>query len=225
MVIFERNKIDLTKETKLESIEVRIEYFRLLRENLLRNLTLLNKQTFLLLIIGLLYFLLINSKITELAFGSIKFKEYTIAIQLIPLIFAYLHYKIIGLWFETADIMRYFKIFAEQIFKENRNSKYLRIITPFSFIHIVMDYQLGKKKFGFISNILLIPIFLSIIVAPFYFEFYSIKKMICDYGYNDLFMKFLIVGTSVLSILTIFIMIQSSYYDEKENHKKTSTQQ
>ena len=191
----------------------RLEEFKILRENLIRNINSINKLTFLLIILAVVFHLLVDSKIKDLSFLGIKITEYHLVVKVTPLLFAFVYYKIIAIWINKSLITKRYNSLVSELFNHKEDTIDHSVLLPFEFLNLVMEHQLAHEKekkisLGCLSLPILIPILFGVILAPFAFIYYALDAIIRHYTFDNLVVIIIVSCSSALMILTLLLILQ-----------------
>ena len=154
--------------------------------------------------------LLLEAKVSEISIGPIKLQDASMAISLIPIIFAFAFYQYYTVFFDLAKQRNAYEILSSELFGIEPKSTLIRLIKHYSFTEFISTHHTEEKSkyLGCIVNIIWLPTILAIMVFPFFFEFYAIHKLYVIFGLNSFKEWLFFIAPILLGILTILILIQ-----------------
>lgn len=202
--------INLYFKKILKSSEKRSKYLDLLNQRIDENKKSLNRLLLIILFLIIAFPLILETKISEISVGPFKLQENTIALYIIPSIFAFCHYKTIQIYLIISKQSKYYTGLASVFFKHSQFSVASNIIKPYLFLestayhHLTEDSKLLKK----ILDFLWILILLGIILFPYWFVYYTLKSLFIKYGLNNIQDLLFFISPILLSCFTIILTVQ-----------------
>lgn len=197
-------------ESQLKTGKERREYLLLLISRMDETKRILNKTLFCLSIFALTFFLLSNSKIQGISFPPFdKIDGYTI-LMLLPSIFSLCYYYYIIVWINYVQQRKIYFHLTSIIFNIEINSHLNDHIMPFSFTDLLVKHNTSKSRnfLGYITNVLLIPIFIFFYLSPIIFVCYAIVENIKNnktYFWQDIIIFFV---PAIVFLCLILILIR-----------------
>jgi len=207
----------------LKTEEQRNKYLDLLNQRIDENKKSLNNLLMIMIFLIIAFPLILETKISEISVGPFKLQENSIALYIIPAIFAFCHYKIIQINFNLNQQNKYYKGLTSIIFNHTQFSTANYIITPNSFLESAEYYHFreNSKSLKKFLNIFWIPIRFGIFLFPYWFIYYTSKTLFNKYGLNNIqetiFFSFSILISLFALILTIQYFKREDITEEKED--------
>jgi len=146
--------------------------------------------------------------------GPAIISDISILLKIIPVLFAFLLLQIIVISSQKSELFKIVKLiflanYVQDInpkeFENDYNNIFTRILLPFSYSTELLKFSMEKT--GIINScfgaLIVLPL-LSLIILPFYFEFYMLKIVWTDY-YSDILGK-------ISFWLTIWIIAFTFHY-------------
>jgi hypothetical protein len=172
-----------------------------------------NKLGIMMLILILLFYLIDTTNAEILNIGPISMKDFSTIKIFIPLVFAFLILKYIIINSHKAELIRIVKKFSNRFFNyDNTNidvlftDDFTRILLPISIYEEFNKFSFKETStFGCLGGVILFPLIIGLLIAPFYFEYIWLKPMLQNYSNINYFEKASI-------ICTIWILLVSLYY-------------
>jgi hypothetical protein len=208
-------------EEKLISVELKEKYLNLLIVRIDENRKLIAKLFTIMLLTVFAFPLIIETKISEILVGPFKLNDNSIAISIIPSIFAYCYYKYISVWIDLVEQKNVFKELTAIIFNVESKSFLNERIRPYSFIDSIINYHLedNSKKVGCINSLLWLPIMILFLIFPFLFEYYAVKILYLKYGLDTILEWFFFIIPVLSGLFTIIMLFQVGKKDIKRNNE------
>ena len=158
----------------------------------------IDKTSLYIIIITFLYFIASGTTISSIQVGPASISDISILLKIIPVLFAFLLLQIIVISSQKAELFKIVKLiflanYVQDInpkeFENENNNIFTRILLPFSYSTELLKFSIEKP--GIINSclgaLLVLPL-LSIIILPFYFEYYMLKTIWTNY-YSDILGK------------------------------------
>jgi hypothetical protein len=194
----------LNHDQEIENEAYLLNYHNLVTENIRNNIRLINRNSFLLIISVVLYFLIYtNAKaISSISILFVKIEDNNLLLNLIPIFFSFIYLKNITLWNNNLNLNDIFRNNSKKIYNLGLLSDTINIISPFSLIQHISNYQYNNKK---VPKILKLPItiaFLIILFFPIIFNLIAIW-LIAKNNYPNFIAYFSAITVSIITIATI----------------------
>lgn len=210
---------------QLNSNESQEKYLNFLNLRIQENRKAINALSTIMMLTVFAFPLIVETKISEISVGPFKLNDNSFAISIIPSIFAFCYYKYATIWIEIGEQKIICKKLTSKIFSIEDTSYLNERLKPFSFGDSVLNYnlQVKFKNAGCILGLFWLPTLIVLMLFPFIFECYTVKKLFIRNGLNNLFDWLFFLTPGVIGIFTLMIYIQGGKkLDEKrgfENEK------
>lgn len=203
-------KIQSTIDIALNTESSKNKYLDILERRIEDNRKLMGKISLSLLIIGLSFPLILETKISEFSLGPLKIIDTKIIISLTPIVFTFLYFKYLMIWFDLVEQKKLYKILSANIFKIEIKSFLNERLRPFSITDSVEKHHSNQKldKFGVITYLLWIPTGFFILISPLAYELFLIKKLHETIKPESLIEWTLFISPILITTLTIIMFIQ-----------------
>ncbi|RSK39047.1 hypothetical protein [Mangrovimonas spongiae] len=218
-------KIQSLIKEELKSESSREKYLNILDHRIDDNRKSMGKHFLVLLLTALAFPLLMETKISEISIGPLKIIDSKIALSLIPTVFTFVYYKYLMIWFDLVEQKRTFKLLTAELFGIDVKSFLNDRLKPFSITDSIDKHHSQRKldSIGCITYFFWIPTGFILILFPFAFEFYLIKKVFEILNPKSIFEWLLFIAPILIGLFTILMLIQVIRNDLKKD--KASTQQ
>ncbi|WP_106791672.1 hypothetical protein [Aquimarina sp. Aq78] len=217
----------MNKEEKIKSLikeglkseNSKEKYLNILDHRIEDNRKSMARLFLILLLTGLAFPLLLETKISEISIGPLKIIDSSITLSLVPTIFTFAYYKYLMIWFDLIGQKRIFKLLTAELFNIELKSFLNDKLKPFSITDSIDKHHSQKKidSIGCISYLFWIPTGLILILLPFVFEIYMIKKVFEILKPESIFDWLLFIAPILISLFTILMLIQVIKKDKKES--------
>lgn len=194
----------------LKSNELKNKYLDLLNQRIDENRKSLNRLLLTMFFLVIVFPLILETKISEITVGPFKLKENSIALLIIPSIFAFYHYKTIQIQLILERQIKYYKGLVSVIFHNGQYSIVNNILKPYTFLDSTRFYHLtedSKPLINFIK-IFWIPIHIGIIFLPYWFVYYTVKTIYSKFGLDNIQEIIFFLVPILISFFTIILKIQ-----------------
>ena len=208
------NRNDVIKFISDNQNERLLDYYDKCYEKLKDLNIRIDKTSLYLIIITFLYFIASSTTISSIQLGPATISDISILLKIIPVLFAFLLLQIIVISSQKSELFKIVKLiflanYVQDInpkeFENDYNNIFTRILLPFSYSTELLKFSMEKT--GIINScfgaLIVLPL-LSLIILPFYFEFYMLKIVWTDY-YSDILGK-------ISFWLTIWIIAFTFHY-------------
>ncbi|MGN7812486.1 hypothetical protein [Flavobacterium sp. 22076] len=217
--------INLYFKKILKSKEKRNKYLDLLNQRIDENKKSLNRLLLIVLFLIIAFPLILQTKIDEISVGPFKLQENTIALYIIPSVFAFCHYKIIQVYLVISSQSKYYMGLTSVIFKHRQFSVANNIIKPYLFLESTAYYHLTEesKSLKKILNFFWYSMLLGIILFPYWFIYYTLKSLFIKYGLNSIQDLMFFLSPIFISCFTFVLTVQHfkrKNITEEENEKE-----
>lgn len=197
----------------------------MLNQRIDENKRSLNRLLLIALFLIIAFPLILQTKISEISVGPFKLQENTIALYIIPCIFAFCHYKIIQVYLVIGSQSKYYMGLTSVIFKHRQFSVANTIIKPYLFLESTAYYHLTEesKSLKRILNIFWFLMLLGIILFPYWFVYYTLKSLFIKYGINSIQDLMFFLSPIFISFFTFILTVQRfkrKNITEEENEKE-----
>lgn len=191
----------LTEDKDINDSSIVLNYLNILAENLRRNYSKLNRNSFLLIISAVGYILILteNESIGRISILFLEFRDIKILINLIPVFFSYLLLNNIAIWINCTSLNDKLKELSKKAFQFGILSESVNLIRPFSILHDLIDYQYNNKRVPWIYKVPLTIGFIILFFAPIAFVGFTLFIIIRDNYLN-------IMSVSCFSLTLIFFV-------------------
>lgn len=205
----------------LKTEEQRNKYLDLLNQRIDENKKSLNNLLMIMVFLVIAFPLILETKISEISVGPFKLQENSIALYIIPSIFAFCHYKIIQVNFNLNQQSKYYKGLTSVIFNHTQFSTANYIIIPYSFLESTEYYHFreNSKSLKKILNFFWIPLRFGIFLFPYWFIYYTSKTLFNKYGLNNI-QETIFFSSSILISVFAFILTIQYFKREGEPEEK-----
>ncbi|KQB41158.1 hypothetical protein [Flavobacterium aquidurense] len=199
----------------LKSDEQRNKYLDLLNQRIDENKKSLNSLLMIMIFLVIAFPLILDTKISEISVGPFKLQENSIALYIIPSIFAFCHYKVIQVNLNLNMQSKYYKGLTSVIFNHSQYSTANIIITPYLFLESTQYYHFTEKS-RVLKLLLTISWFLlrfGIFIFPYWFTYFTTKILFNKYGLNNT-QEIMFFSSPI--IITVFAIILHIQYFKRE---------
>ncbi len=213
----------IQEELKTESAKEK--FLDILIQRLEDNRKALGSVFLVLLFTAIAFPLIAETKISEISIGPFKIIDSDIALVIIPTIFTFAYYKYLLIWFDFVEQKRTYRLLTKDYFKFKSNSYLNDRLNPFSITDSISRHHAQEKfgVFGCLSYLLWIPTALVLVFLPFGVEFYMIKETF-EIIQPDTIIKWVIIFIPILiTLFTIFSLVQVFRNDSKSDKEKEKT--
>lgn len=199
----------------LKTEEQRNKYLDLLNQRIDENKKSLNNLLMIMIFLIIAFPLILETKISEISVGPFKLQENSIALYLIPTVFAFCHYKIIQVNLNLNMQSKYYKGLTSVIFNHAQYSTANIIITPYSFLESAQYYHFTEEsKFSKLLLIISWPLLqFGILIFPYGFTYFTTKILFNKYGLDNTEEILFFFSPITISFFTFILHIQ--YFNRK----------
>ena len=174
----------------------------------------IDKLTAYLIIVVFVFLIASKSSIQSFQVGPISINDITIIVKLLPILFSYLLTDLVVSSSHKGELFMAVKLISMSLYKQDIDHRHLdhhkhnlitRLVLPFSYSMELSKLNSDKVPVfqAFFGFIIILP-FLSLIFLPFYFEFYMLRDIYCNYMTDSL--------GNVSFYLSIWIMLLMVFY-------------
>lgn len=198
---------DSNEDQEIESESSKQNYLNLLTENIRSNNRAIQRNSFVLVVSVVIYFLVLWDYIKKVNILSFQLTDKYILLNGIAVLFSYLYMANIIRWYNNNDLRIKFDQLAKDLYKIGSISETLNAIRPFSILFHGLDYQTEKKdlkKWMKWSGIALQAI---VLFGPISFDVYLLVNIFKLNTFN------LVAG--VCGLLTFLITVNTIIYAAK----------
>ncbi|MFD2589024.1 hypothetical protein ACFSQJ_19015 [Croceitalea marina] len=194
-------------------------YLNLVTENLRSNIKKVNRNSFLLILSVILYFLIItenpDAKKVEILFLEIN--DTKILLSIIPVFFSFVFFQNIALWINSTNLNSLFERLVQKLFELGIFTNTSYKLLPFSLLVDLSKYQFVNKKIHWILKMPIWLILIALLLFPIFFEGYAIFNIIKSKNYN-----FLSITCALLTLVFFLVTIIHIGYAGKDKIKPNS---
>tara|TARA_R110001583_G_scaffold3459_3_gene22069 strand:- start:322 stop:984 length:663 start_codon:yes stop_codon:yes gene_type:complete len=206
------NNIEKTKhDQEIENESYLLNYHNLITENIRNNTKQITRNSFLLTISIVLYFLIYtNAKaISSISILFVKIEDNNLLLNLIPIFFSFVYLKNITLWNNNINLNFIFAQISRKIYNLSFNTDTVNIIRPFSLIQHISNFQFNNKK---IPKLLKLPLTLAFAVLLFFPIIFNLIAifLIAKNNYPTFIAYFCGIVVGVLTLATIIQALNTS---------------
>ncbi len=200
----------LKHDQEIENESYLLSYHNLITENIRNNTKQITRNSFLLIISVVLYFLIYtNAKaISNVSILFVKIEDNNLLLNLIPIFFSFIYLKNITLWNNNINLNYIFEQISKKIYSLGYQTDTVNIIRPFSLIQYISNYQFNNKK---IPKLLMIPLtiaFAILLLFPIVFNLIAIV-LIAKNNYPTFTAYFSGIVVSIITLVTIIQALNS----------------
>ena len=212
-------KIQSLIKKELKSENSKEKYLNILDHRIDDNRKSIGKLFLILLITAIAFPLLTDTKISEISIGPLKIIDSKTALSLIPTIFTFTYYKYLMIWFDLVEQKRTFELLTAELFSLDVKSFLNDRLKPFSITDSIDKHHSQSKldSIGCITYFFWIPTIFIVILFPFFFEFYLIKKILEVLNPKSILDWLLFITPILIGLFTILMIIQVIRNDLKKN--------
>jgi len=163
--------------------------------------------------------LILETKISEISLGPFKLMDNSIAIGIIPTLFALTYYRYMTVWFDLNEQKELYKNLTSKYFNLGIESFLNEKLTPYAFVESIAKHHFNEKsKFlSLVVKALWIPIIFMMIIFPIGFIYYSVINLYKQFGLEDIIDWIIFLLPIFIQVLTILISIQSAKSSIEKN--------
>ncbi|RXG24259.1 hypothetical protein [Leeuwenhoekiella aequorea] len=137
--------LDSNKDQEIESESSKQNYLNLITENIRSNNRAIQRNSFVLVVSVVIYFLVLWDYIKKVNILSFQLTDKYKLLNGIAVLFSYLYMANIIRWYNNNDLRIKFDQLAKDLYKIGSLSETLNAIRPFSILFHGLDYQTEKK--------------------------------------------------------------------------------
>lgn len=206
------NIINVYFRRVLKTDELKNKYLDLLNQRIDENKKSLNKLLMIMLFLFLAFPLISETKISEISVGPFKLKENSFALYIIPVVFAFCHYKMIQIQLILDRQIKYYRGLVSVIFHHRDYSIVSNLLKPYSFLDSTRYYHLTESSKPLINFIKIFwaPIHIGIILSPYWFIYYTVKTIYYKFGLDNIQVIIFFLAPILISFFTIILLIQDN---------------
>lgn len=216
-------KIQSLIQKELNSESLKEKYLNILDQRIDDNRKSIGKYFLVLLLTALAFPLLMETKISEISIGPLKIIDSKIVLSLIPSVFTFVFYKYLMIWFDLVEQKRTYNLLTAELFSIDVKSFLNDRLKPFSITDSISRHhtQIELDSIGCITYLFWIPTAIILILFPFAFEFYLIKKVYEILNPKSILEWLLFITPIIIVLFTLLMFIQVFRNDLKiDNIKK-----
>lgn len=189
-------------------------YLDIITQNIKDNLRVMNRNSYLLVLSAVLFYLIKNDFISLAENNFLGFKinskDDTLILNLILVLFSFLYFKNISIWYQVSNLKRCFDDVSTKLFDLGLNSGSLHLLRPFFLLQNTDYYLVNNNKVKGVKKIPIILSYFAVMIAPIIFEIYALVYLIINSYPN-----FLSISSISITIIFLILTIQQSYYTSK----------
>ena len=194
-------------------------YADLLINRIEENRKSLSKLFFTLILCVFAFLMFSESKISEISLGPFKLTDSTIAIALLPSVFAFLYYKYLTIWVDLVEQKMTYKLLTAKLFSIDHKSFLNQKLRPYSFLDSIYNNEEDYKSIlGCITMGILLPIGLLITFSAFAFIFYTVYTLYHKFGLDSIHKKVIFLLPVLLGLFAVLTIIQA--FKRDSNNKR-----
>lgn len=211
--ITDKFKEDIEKskhDQVIENESYLLSYHNLITENIRSNIRQITRNSFLLIVSVVLYFLIYENAdtISNISILFVKIEDNNLLLNLIPIFFSFIYFKNITLWNNNINLGLIFENISRKIYNLSFNTDTVNIIRPFSFIQHISNYQFNNKKIPNLFKLPLTAAFTILLLFPVVFNIIAIV-LIAKNNYPTFIAYFSGILVSVITLATIIQALNS----------------
>jgi len=206
-----RNIEALKHDQEIENESYLLSYHNLITENIRNNTKQITRNSFLLILSIVLYFLIYtNAKaISNVSILFVKIEDNNLLLNLIPIFFSFTYLKNITLWNNNINLNLIFEKISRKIYNLSFQTDTVNIIRPFSLIQHISNYQFDNKKLPKLLKLPLTIAFTILLFFPIVFNLIAIV-LIAKNNYPTFIAYFCGIVISVITLATIIQALNTS---------------
>jgi hypothetical protein len=172
-----KNIEKLKHDQEIENESYLLNYHSLITENIRNNTKQITRNSFLLIISVVLYFLIYtNAKaISNVSILFVKIEDNNLLLNLIPIFFSFVYLKNITLSNNNINLIPIFERNSRKIYNLSLHTDTVNIIKPFTLLHHILNYQYENKK---VMKLLKLPLSLTFFIFLFFPIIFDIISII-----------------------------------------------
>lgn len=208
--ILKKAQDKMYNDQEIENESYLLNYHNLITENIINNNRQITRNSFLLIVSVVLYFLIYTNAeaISSISILFVKIEDNNLLLNLIPIFFSFIYLKNITLWYNNMNLIPIFERNSRKIYSLSFHTDTVNIIKPFTLLHHILNYQYENKK---VLKLLKLPLsltFFTFLFFPIIFDIISII-LIAKNNTPSFIAYFCGILVSVITLATIIQALNS----------------
>jgi len=194
--------------TQLKDKGTQEKYINLLNVRIDENRRISNSLLKIMIFSAIAFPLILETKISEISLGPFKLLDNSIAIGIIPTLFAFTYYRYMSVLSDLREQKKAYRHLTTVLFDIKYDSFLNNNLSPYSLVDSIGKFHFNKESKAtlILTFLFWIPVLLTIIFMPIIFVLYAAYKTYITFGL-DSYIDWGMVLTPFVIIIISFIMV------------------